>query len=243
MYQNHAIIENRNQAQKSSCRPTRMDRLEGMPSKRKRHWEVRVLSVRARSDGLTRPFFQAGVFQSLLRPLAGSVSFAQAGSPGKVTLSYSLNRLTWNATNQLAVWIEDAAGRHMQTLFATDFMARKKGFLKRPQCCPEWVKASGLAGMTDAQIDAFSGATQKPGRITLSWDCTDSQGKPVPPGIHTYKVEGNIAWEKRVLWTGRVTVGKTPDTSTASEEWLPEEARDAGVLVTEVSARFEPAGR
>lgn len=175
--------------------------------------------------------------------LTGGALFAQDAAPGKVTLSYTLNRLTLIASHQLAVWIEDASGRYVKTLFATNFMARKKGFLKRPQCCPEWVQASGLAGMTDAQIDAISGATQKPGKITLSWDCADPQGKPVPPGLYLYKLEGNIVWEKRVLWTGRITVGKTPDTSTALAEWLPEEAKDAGVLVTEVSARFEPAAR
>jgi hypothetical protein len=173
---------------------------------------------------------------------SGALS-AQAGSPGKVEFSYSLNRLTRMASNQLAVWIEDASGEYVKTLFVTDFMARRKGFLRRPQCCPEWVKASGLAGLTEAQIDAISGATQKPGKITLSWDCTDQQGKPVQPGVYLYKIEGNIAWEKRVLWTGRITVGDTASSSAATAQWLPEDAKDAGVLVSEVSARFEPAVR
>lgn len=175
--------------------------------------------------------------------LAGGPLRAQTGSPGRVEITYTLNRLNRIASNQLAVWIEEAGGRYVKTLFATDFMARKKGFLRRPQCCPEWVQASGLAGLTDRQIDAFSGATQKPGRVTLTWDCTDREGRPVPPGVYLYKIEGNIAWEKRVLWTGRITVGGNPDSSEAKPQWLPEEARDAGVLVREVSARFEPSGR
>jgi len=186
-----------------------------------------------------------GVWAALsgLLLLAGGAVWAQAGSPGRVQIRYTLNRLNRIASNQIAVWIEGESGRYVKTLFATDFMARKKGFLRRPQCCPEWVQASGLAGMTDRQIDAFSAATQKPGRITLIWDCTDSQGKPVPPGVYVYKIEGSIAWEKRVLWTGRITVGKTPDSSEAKAQWLPEDAQNAGVLVREVSARFEPSGR
>jgi hypothetical protein len=183
------------------------------------------------------------VFLFCLLIAAGGALCAQDGSWGKVIISYTLDHLEQRASNQLAVWIEDAGGRHVKTLFATDFMARRKGFRIRPQCCPEWVKASGLADMTDGEIDAISGATQKPGKINLSWDCTDQKGKPVPSGVYLYKVEGNIAWEKRVLWSGRITVGRTASRSAATAQWLPEDARDAGVLVTKVSARFEPASR
>src|SRR5208283_3395559 len=118
-------------------------------------------------------------------------------SPGTVTISYTLFHPHWIASNQLAVWIEDSQGAFVQTIFATDFMARRKGYIKRPQSCPEWVKASGLASLPDASIDAVSGATQKPGPIELSWNCTDANGKAVLPGTYTYKVEGNISWEKR----------------------------------------------
>jgi hypothetical protein len=182
----------------------------------------------------------------LLGPLlvasSGALS-ALGGSPGKVIVSYSLERLDRRASNQIAVWIEDAGGQYLKTLFATDFMARRKGFLMRPQCCPEWVKASGLADMTEAQIDAVSGATQPPGRISLSWDCTDQGGKAVPPGVYLYKAEGNISFETRVLWTGRIKVGKVPDSSRATAEWLPEKPADGAELLAEVGARFQPAGR
>jgi hypothetical protein len=178
----------------------------------------------------------------LLAASGGALS-AQDGSLGKVIVSYSLERLDRRASNQIAVWIESAGGDCLKTLFATDFMARRKGFLLRPQCCPEWVKASGLAEMTEAQIDAISGASQSPGRISLSWDCTDQKGNGVPPGIYLYKAEGNISFETRVLWTGRITVGKRADSSRATAEWLPEKPTDGAELLTEVSARFQPAGR
>ncbi len=179
----------------------------------------------------------------LLLVASGGALSAQDGSPGKVIVSYSLERLDRRASNQIAVWIEGADGKYVRTLFATDFMARRKGFLLRPQCYPEWVKASGLAEMTEAEIDAISGATQSPGRISLSWDCTDQKGNAVPPGIYLYKAEGNISFEMRILWTGRITVGKVPDSSRATAEWLPEKPEDGADLLTEVSARFQPSGR
>jgi len=62
---------------------------------------------------------------------------AQANaSPGTVTISYTLIHPHWIASNQLAVWIEDSQGAFVQTIFATDFMARRKGYIKRPQSCP-----------------------------------------------------------------------------------------------------------
>ena len=177
-----------------------------------------------------------------LLALASVAASAQANArPGTVTISYTLFHPRWIASNQLAVWIEDAHGVFVKTVFATDFMARRKGYIKRPQSCPEWVKASGLANLSDASIDAVSGATQKPGPIELSWNCTDANGKAVLTGAYTYKVEGNISFEKRVLWEGTIQVGSTPVTSVAVPTYIPDSARTAGTLVTEVRAKFEPS--
>ena len=97
--------------------------------------------------------------------------------------------------------------------------------------------------MTEAQIDAISGATQSPGRISLSWDCTDQKGKAVPPGVYLHKAEGNISFETRVLWTGRIKVGKIADSSRAAPQWLPEKPAEGAELLTRVGARFQPSER
>ena len=177
-----------------------------------------------------------------LLALAAMTASAQAkASSGTVKISYNLFHPHWIASNQLAVWIEDAHGAFVKTIFATDFMARRKGYIKRPQSCPEWVKASGLASLPDASIDAISGATQKPGPSELSWDCTDANGRIVSPGVYTYKVEGNISWEKRVIWEGQIEVGSKPFTSSATPTFIPDFARTAGTLLTEVRAKFQPS--
>jgi hypothetical protein len=177
-----------------------------------------------------------------LLTLASATTSAQANaSPGTVTIAYNLSHPHWIASNQLAVWIEDANGAFVKTIFATDFMARRRGYVRRPQSCPEWVKASGLASLTDASIDAISGATQKPGHIELSWNCTDVNGKAVRAAVYTYKVEGNISWEKRVLWEGKIQVGSTPTASVAAPAYIPDSARTAGTLVTDVGAKFQPS--
>jgi len=177
-----------------------------------------------------------------LLTFASLVASAQANSSsGIVTISYRLSHPHWIASNKLAVWIENAHGAFVKTIFATDFMARRKGYIKRPQSCPEWVKASGLANLPDASINAISSATQKPGPIELSWNCIDANGKSVAPGVYTYKVEGNISWEKRVLWDGKIDVGSKPSTSTGTPTYIPDSARTAGTILTEVRAKFRPS--
>jgi hypothetical protein len=165
----------------------------------------------------------------LLLLLAGAAGFAQP--TGTVTIRYRLFHLPRIASNQLAVWIEDEGGAYVRTLFATDFMARRQGWSRRPQCCPEWVKAAGLARLSPGEIDAISGATQRPGSIALTWDCTDAAGGSVPAG------------EKRVLYSGRIRVGPAADASSAGPTYIPEDARGAGVLLADVEARFQPAAR
>jgi hypothetical protein len=160
---------------------------------------------------------------------------------GTVIIAYTLHRIPKMASNQLAVWIEDAEGRFVRTLFATDFMARRRGFLKRPQVCPEWVRAADLGQLDPKAIDAVSGATQKPGPVTLVWDCTAADGRPVAPGPYLFKVEGNLFWEKRVLWTGRIEVGTAASESAAAVQYLPDaSSAQEGVLVEGVTARFQP---
>jgi len=173
----------------------------------------------------------------------GAAAVPAQASLGTVTVSYTLHRIPGHASNQLAVWIEGEKGTFVRTLFATDFMARRGGFRLRPQCCPEWVRASGLERLSPAEVDAVSGATQKPGAIALAWDCRTAGGDPVPPGEYVYKVEGNLFWEKRVLWSGRIRVGGSPAFSTATAEYLPDaSAAESGPLVEDVTARFQPDG-
>jgi hypothetical protein len=176
----------------------------------------------------------------ILLAFAAAGAWAQA-SLGTLTVYYTLHRIPRRASNQLAVWIEDAKGTHVRTLFATNFMARRLGFRLRPQCCPEWVRASGLDRLSPDEIDAVSGATQQPGAISLTWDCRTAGGDPVPPGAYFYKVEGNIYYDQRVLWTGSIKVGSLPSRSAATPQYLPDaSAAGEGMLVEDVSARFQP---
>ncbi|RJL26626.1 DUF2271 domain-containing protein [Bailinhaonella thermotolerans] len=162
--------------------------------------------------------------------------------PGLVRIDYRLTRLPTHASNQIAIWIEDRAGRYVRTLFATSFTANG-GYVRRPMSLPRWREAADWENATEAEIRAASRPAQESGEHSVYWDGTDRNGRPVPPGTYVYRIEGNVLWENRVLFTGEIRVGETAHESRARVEHLPAAARDQGVLLDGVRAAFLPGER
>ena len=166
---------------------------------------------------------------------------AQSSVPtGSVSISYTLSRLTRIASNQFAIWIEDEKGSFVRTLFATNFVAKKAGWKIRPQTVPTWIKAAGVGNLPQKVVDAISGATPRSGSYTIAWDLRDSKGQLVAPGTYRYLIEGNISWEKRVLWSGTVAIGNQAQLSQATPIYSPNESQLSGMLISAVSARYTP---
>lgn len=165
-----------------------------------------------------------------------------AASLGLVRIDYQLNRLPRLASNQLAIWVEDAAGRYVRTLFATSFTANG-GFERRPMSLPLWRESSGWDAAADSEVKAVSRPAQDSGKQSVYWDTTDRSGRPVPAGSYTYRVEGNVLWEKRVLFTGAIEVGEAPHVSRPRVEFLPAETGQEPALVADINASFVPGER
>ncbi|TDQ43651.1 DUF2271 domain-containing protein [Actinorugispora endophytica] len=158
---------------------------------------------------------------------------------GLVSIEYRLNRLPQSASNQIAIWIEDADGGYVRTLFATSFTANG-GYTRRPMSLPLWRETARWESAPEAEVESASRPAQDSGRHTVHWDGTDREGRAVPAGAYTYRVEGNLRWENRVLFTGSITVGGEPDSSRAEAEYLPASAAAESDLVEEVTAVFAP---
>jgi hypothetical protein len=158
---------------------------------------------------------------------------------GLVRVDYRLTRLPQHASNQLAVWIEDADGRYVRTLFATSYTANG-GYARRPMSLPLWREKASWEAATEAEVQSASRPAQESGAHSLYWDGTDRNGRPVPAGTYLYRVEGNLLWENRVLFTGSITLGEAADSSAARAEYLPEAARAEGEMIADVRAAFLP---
>lgn len=172
-------------------------------------------------------------------PVTTATLAPTAESLGLVRISYQLNRLPTHASNQVAVWIEDESGGYVHTLFATSFTANG-GYGRRPESLPLWRETSGWERASEDEIRSASRPAQDSGRQTLYWDGTDRNGVAVRPGRYTYRIEGNVLWENRILFTGTIEVGSTASTSRAAISYLPDAAREEPVMVDDVSASFTP---
>ena len=161
-------------------------------------------------------------------------------SSGAVTFTYKLEKITTRSSNQIALWIEDENGKYVKTVFATRFTARG-GFKKRPQALSEWVKVSDWINATPEEVDAVSGPTQMAGMTKLIWNCIDSAGEPVAPGIYVYKIEGNLFRESRVVWEGKIIVGRERNTSIAEPHYYPPDSTEESVLLEQVKAVYKPS--
>ena len=121
-------------------------------------------------------------------------------------ITFTFTRQSGAATNQYAVWIEDAQGKYVKTLYASRWTANG-GYSRRPTSIPLWVKQSGLSGMSSAQVDAISGATTSTGSVTYTWDGTDSRGAAVPNGNYMLILEGTLRWENQAYYRAPIALG------------------------------------
>jgi hypothetical protein len=153
----------------------------------------------------------------------------QTGSQAAAELSFSYTRLSGSASNQFAVWVEDAQGKFIKTLYATKYTATG-GWKRRETSIPVWVKKSGLANLTGAQVDAITGATPKTGTLVYTWDGTDSSGKAVSTGNYVLFLEGTLRWENQVLYRAPISLGKEIMSWTVSAEYKGDATADRGMI-------------
>lgn len=159
-------------------------------------------------------------------------------SPGIVEIRFSYTRQTGSGSNQFAIWVEDAQGRVIKTIYATQFTAQG-GWERRPQSIPQWVRQSGLARMNRAQIDAFTAATPRTGLLQYQWDGADQRGMPVPQGTYQVYVEASLRGENRVVYQAPVEIGDGPREIQANARYFGTSEAERN-MIGPVSVQYKP---
>jgi tetratricopeptide (TPR) repeat protein len=116
---------------------------------------------------------------------------------------------------QIAIWIEDAAEKHVKTVYVSGFAGNVKG---KQVTLPVWAAISKFEG-----ADAVTGASIDVGHYVYTWDCKGLDGKPVKPGKYVAKVEVSH-WPsmKYQLSEAIFTVGKSENGSRVEEgDFIP----------------------
>lgn len=124
----------------------------------------------------------AGDVFNTLRPPVRHVDLSKYGAP-IVYIDFELGYRDELAP-QTAVWIEDAEGKFIKTVYVSGF----SGYAKERQVnLPVWAKSSEFAG-----VDAVTGASIDLGHHVYIWDLIDHLGKKVSRG--QYKVVVEVAY-------------------------------------------------
>ena len=135
-----------------------------------------------------------------------------------VEISFTFTRQSGAASNQYAIWIEDAQGRYVKTLFATRWTANG-GYKNRPTSIPLWVKQSKRDTMSKAQVDAVSGATPSTGSVTCKWDGTDFNGAAAANGDYVLILEGTLRWGNQAYYRAPIALGSGAAAAQVSVEY------------------------
>ena len=181
----------------------------------------------------------------LLTVIAVAQNSKKAGKAKTLEVSFNYQRQAGPGSNQYAVWIENEQGDVVKTLFVTSYTTKgrtrpgeepMRGYVKRPNCVPTWVKSAKAAAQTDQQLDAFTGATpQAGGTQTFTWDFTDEQGKAVPQGTYKVKVEATLIFDSDIVYTGTFSTKDKPGNITLTSELTKPDEQHKN-MVTDVKA-------
>ena len=144
-------------------------------------------------------------------------------------ISVDYEKQPGHGSNQYAIWVEDAEGTLVKTLFVTSFTA-DGGYVPRPACTPIWVNKANPANLSVEEVDAISGATPQSGLQTYTWDLTDNNDTPVSNGTYIVIVEGTLYGDSEVIFKTPVTIGGKEKSFNTEMSFTSEDEKNKGMI-------------
>ena len=160
-----------------------------------------------------------------------------------IEITFTYQRGTTIASNQLAVWVEDEEGAVVKTLLVTDFTAGRRGYRNRTMSLPVWVASADPESMTNQEIDVLSAATPRPGELVYVWDFTNEAGEKVSEGIYTIHVEGTFYWESDVLYSAVIDTAQVAEEIAVKMERTAPDTHENENMISEVTVKAISEGR
>lgn len=168
-----------------------------------------------------------------------SASYEYSQNNKTVQINFDYTKRDGFSSNQIAIWLEDANGNYIKTIYITDFTGRKSGWKKRNQSLSNWQKKANAIKMSQADIDAVSKATPKQGNVNIVWDCKDNNGKLIKDGNYKIVVEATIYQDNNVLYTAEINIGDKANSQIAIPKYSKSEAKEIDIIKN-VKVSFNP---
>ena len=153
-----------------------------------------------------------------------------------VSVTFDTQHQNTLASNQYAIWVENADGNLIRTLYVSDFTGNRRGYERRKDALNHWVTKADPSDLTDKQMDAVSGPTPEDGSHTFTWDLKDNDGNQVPAGIYRIRVEGTLYWQSNVVYTGSFDT-ENPGKTEVSEERSEPDNHANEAMITNVKMK------
>lgn len=149
----------------------------------------------------------ASVAVSAFLPVAATAQPPQAAAPAGVSGVLDVRFFyeaptTVDPTYHTAIWLEDATGKLVKTLYVSQELSDKE--YKMGTVCPDWVTQAKWETAPENEVAAVTAPTPTVGTGELVFDLAKMG---VAPGTYGFRFQMHVAEEYNVLYRGQVTVG------------------------------------
>jgi hypothetical protein len=169
----------------------------------------------------------------LLLTLA-TVEAPPAAATGTVSVSFLyMPPSQIEPTYHTAIWLEDASGRLVKTLFVSHDLSSTE--YRMGDACPDWVNQAHWEKAEPSLVDAVTGPTPNVGSGALAFDVAN-----VAMGTYRFKLQVHISDKYNVLYTGTLTLGGAPNEAALDTLYSPAKPPGAAEFVRDVRARYVP---
>ena len=138
-------------------------------------------------------------------------------------------------TYHTAIWLEDAKGGFVQTLYVTQELSATE--YKMGQACPDWIKQAHWERAPKATVDAVTGPTPNVGAGALEFDTAKLN---IGPGTYRFKFQVHIGEKYNVLHQATVVVGGAAASPAVEVLYSPSKPAGEPDLVRDLQVHYVP---
>ena len=136
-------------------------------------------------------------------------------------------------TYHTAMWLEDADGKMVKTLFVSQELSG--GAYRVVTACPDWVKQAHWEAAPQNDVAAVTAPTPAVGSGALTFDLARLS---LPPGTYGFRFQVHITEQHNVLYRGTFTLGG-PDADVKLETLIgPGKMDSTEQFVRDVEVRY-----
>jgi len=140
---------------------------------------------------------------------------------------------TIDPTYHTAIWLEDASGKLVKTLYVSQELSDKE--YKMGTVCPDWVNKAKWEAAPKTEVAAVTAPTPNVGTGEMSFDLAQIG---IAPGTYGFRFQMHIEEEANVLYRGTLVVGGPAATVTLDTVVGPGKPSTTDQFVKDLVVRY-----